>query len=175
VDNNFGKQGQDLADKTADKVQSGIRSAQEVANRGADKLSEGIDSVRRNTGPTLAETADKAQSVANQAMESLNNASQKVRATVADIGDSVLARWSAEIAATACGRSHGGQPREKGALIGYLRLEARSRSGQAGVEVSGGVALTSAARGGLAWLSRGVRLVGHRDEEWLQRGLTSSR
>jgi hypothetical protein len=27
----------------------------------------------------------------------------------------------------------------------------------------------------LAWLSHGVRLVGHRDEEWLQRGLTSSR
>jgi hypothetical protein len=30
---------------------------------------------------------------------------------------------------------------------GYLRLEARSRPGRAGVEVSGGVALTSAARG----------------------------
>ena len=28
---------------------------------------------------------------------------------------------------------------------------------------------------GLAWLSHGVRLAGHRDEEWLQRGLTSSR
>jgi ElaB/YqjD/DUF883 family membrane-anchored ribosome-binding protein len=90
VPNNFGKQGQDLADKTADKVQSGIRSAQDVANRGADKLSEGIDSVRRNTGPTLAKTADKAQSVANQAMDSFNDASQKVRATAADIGDSVL-------------------------------------------------------------------------------------
>ena len=44
-----------------------------------------------------------------------------------------------------------------------------------GSKVSGGVALTSAARGGLAWLSHGVRLVGHRDEEWLKRGLTSSR
>jgi hypothetical protein len=60
-------------------------------------------------------------------------------------------------------------------LIGYLRLDVRFRSGQAGVEVPGGVALTSAARGGLAWLSHGVRLAGHRDEEWLKRGLTSSR
>ena len=60
-------------------------------------------------------------------------------------------------------------------LIGYLRLDGGSRSGQAGVEVSGGVALTAAARGGLAWLSHGMRLVGHRDEEWLKRGLTSSR
>jgi ElaB/YqjD/DUF883 family membrane-anchored ribosome-binding protein len=90
VSNNLGKQGQDLADRTADKVQSGIRSAQDVANRGAEKLSEGIDSVRRNTGPALAKTADKTQSVANQAMDTFNNASQKVRATAADIGDSVL-------------------------------------------------------------------------------------
>jgi ElaB/YqjD/DUF883 family membrane-anchored ribosome-binding protein len=90
VSNNFGKQGQDLADKTADKVQSGIRTAQDVANRGVDKLSEGIDSVRRNTGPALAKTTDKAQSVANQAVDSFNNASKKMRATVADVGDSVV-------------------------------------------------------------------------------------
>jgi hypothetical protein len=61
------------------------------------------------------------------------------------------------------------------AHIGYLRLDARFRSGQAGVEVPGGVALTSAAHRGLVWLNSGVRLAGHRDEEWLQRGLTSSR
>ena len=60
-------------------------------------------------------------------------------------------------------------------LIGYLRLDGRFRSGQAGVEVSGGVALTSAAHRGLVWLNFGVRLVGHRDEEWLQRGVTGSR
>ena len=60
-------------------------------------------------------------------------------------------------------------------LIGYLRLDVRFRSGQAGVEVSGGVALTSAAHRGLVWLNSGVRLAGHRDEEWLQRGLTGSR
>jgi ElaB/YqjD/DUF883 family membrane-anchored ribosome-binding protein len=90
VSNNFGKQGQDLADKAADKVQSGIRTAQGIANRGADKLSEGVDSVRRSTGPALADATDRAQSGAKQAMDSLNNASKKVRATVADVGDTVV-------------------------------------------------------------------------------------
>ena len=60
-------------------------------------------------------------------------------------------------------------------LLGYLRLDARFRSGQAGVEVSGGVALTSAAHRGLVWLNSGVHPAGHRDEEWLQRGVTGSR
>ena len=90
VSNNFGKPGQDMANNTADKVQSGIRSAQDAANRGADKLSEGVDSVRRNAGPTIAKTVDKAQSVATQAMDYLNSASAKVRATVADVGDSLV-------------------------------------------------------------------------------------
>ena len=90
VSNNFGKQGQDLADKTADKVQSGIRTAQGIANRGADKLSEGVDSVRRNTGPALEKATDRAQSGAKQAMDSLTSASKQVRATVADVGDTVV-------------------------------------------------------------------------------------
>jgi ElaB/YqjD/DUF883 family membrane-anchored ribosome-binding protein len=90
ISKNFGKQGQDLVDKTADKVQNGIRTAQDAANRGADKLSEGVDSVRRNTGRTLENTADKARSAANQAMDSLDGASKTMRATIADVGDSVL-------------------------------------------------------------------------------------
>ena len=90
LSNNFGKQGQELADKTADKVQSGIRTAQDAAKRGADRLSEGVENARRNAGPTLAKTTDQVQSVANQAMDSLNSASKRVRATVADVGDSVV-------------------------------------------------------------------------------------
>jgi len=37
------------------------------------------------------------------------------------------------------------------------------------------VALTSAARGWLAWLSHGVRIAGHRGEVRLKRGLPSSK
>ncbi len=59
--------------------------------------------------------------------------------------------------------------------IGYLRLDARLGPGQARIEVPGGVALSSAARGWLAWLSHGVRIAGHRDEVRLKRGLPSSK
>ena len=67
-DNNFGKHGQEFADKTADKLQSGIRNAKDTANRAGDTLSE----------------------AAGQAMDSLNTATQKVRATASDVGDSVV-------------------------------------------------------------------------------------
>jgi Integrase core domain len=59
-------------------------------------------------------------------------------------------------------------------LIGYLRLAARFRSGQAGVEVFGRGSHIGCPQV-LAWLNSGVRLAGHRDEEWLQRGVTGSR
>ena len=45
-DNNFGKHGQEFADKTADKLQSGIRNAKDTANRAGDKLSESVEKVR---------------------------------------------------------------------------------------------------------------------------------
>jgi ElaB/YqjD/DUF883 family membrane-anchored ribosome-binding protein len=45
-DNNCGKHGQEFADKTADKLQSGIRNAKDTANRAGDKLSESVEKVR---------------------------------------------------------------------------------------------------------------------------------
>jgi hypothetical protein len=48
--------------------------------------------------------------------------------------------------------------------------------GQAGVEVTGRIALSSAAHhAGLVWLSHGMRPAGHRGAEWLKRGLPSSK
>ena len=49
-DDNFGKHGQEFVDKTADKLQSGIRSAKDAANRTGDKLSEGVENVRSSSG-----------------------------------------------------------------------------------------------------------------------------
>jgi hypothetical protein len=43
------------------------------------------------------------------------------------------------------------------------------------VEVTGGVALFSAAHRGLVWLSHGVRPAGHRGAERLKRGMPSSK
>jgi ElaB/YqjD/DUF883 family membrane-anchored ribosome-binding protein len=84
--NNFGKQTQDLADKAAEKVQSGIRTAKDSANQVADRLSDTVEGARSGVG----KAADQAQSVANQTLDSLGSATKKVQATVADVGQSVI-------------------------------------------------------------------------------------
>ena len=89
-DDNFGKHGQEFADKTADKLQSAIRNAKDSANGASDKLSESVENVRRSAGQFIGKAADQAQAAARQAMDSLNAATQKVRATASDVGDSVV-------------------------------------------------------------------------------------
>jgi ElaB/YqjD/DUF883 family membrane-anchored ribosome-binding protein len=84
--NNFGKQTQDLADKAAEKVQSGIRTAKDSANQVADRLSDTVEGARSGVG----RAADQAQSVANQTLDSFGSATKKVQATVADVGQSVI-------------------------------------------------------------------------------------
>jgi ElaB/YqjD/DUF883 family membrane-anchored ribosome-binding protein len=84
--NNFGKQTQDLADKAAEKVQSGIRTVKDSANQVADRLSDTVEGARSGVG----RAADQAQSVANQTLDSLGSATKKVQATVADVGQSVI-------------------------------------------------------------------------------------
>ncbi len=60
-------------------------------------------------------------------------------------------------------------------LTGYL-LAGRTTAARPGlVEVTGGVALSSAAHRGLVWLSSGMRPAGHRGAERLKRGLPSSK
>ncbi|HXJ44113.1 MAG TPA: hypothetical protein VNH18_32805 [Bryobacteraceae bacterium] len=88
--NDFGKQTQDLADKAAEKVQSGIRTAKDTTNQVADRLSDTVEAARSSAGPRLAKAADRVQSVANQTRDSFGAATRKVRATAADVGDSVI-------------------------------------------------------------------------------------
>jgi ElaB/YqjD/DUF883 family membrane-anchored ribosome-binding protein len=88
--NNFGKQTQDLADKAAEKVQSGIRTAKDTSNQVADRLSDTVEAARNRVGPSIAKAADQAQAVANQTRNSLDAATKKVRATAADVSDSVI-------------------------------------------------------------------------------------
>ena len=88
--NNFGSQTQDLADKAAEKVQSGIRTAKDTTNQVADRLSDTVEAARSSAGPRIAKAADRVQSVANQTIDSFGAATRKVRATAADVGDSVI-------------------------------------------------------------------------------------
>jgi hypothetical protein len=59
--------------------------------------------------------------------------------------------------------------------IGYLSTGGTTAARPGLVEVTGGVALTSAAHRCLVWLTHGVRPAGHRGAERLKRGLLSSK
>jgi ElaB/YqjD/DUF883 family membrane-anchored ribosome-binding protein len=54
------------------------------------KLSESVENIRSSSGQFIGKAADQAQSAASQAMDSLNAATEKVRATASDVGDSVV-------------------------------------------------------------------------------------
>ena len=58
-DDNFGERGQEFTDKTADKLQSGIRNAKDTANRAGDKLSESVENVRGSAGQFIGKAADQ--------------------------------------------------------------------------------------------------------------------
>jgi hypothetical protein len=60
-------------------------------------------------------------------------------------------------------------------VIGYLFTGPTTAARPGLVEVTGRVALTSAAHCSLVWLSSGMRPAGHRGAERLKRGLPSSK
>ena len=59
--------------------------------------------------------------------------------------------------------------------LGYLSTGGTTAARPGMVEVTGGVALFSAAHRRLVWLSSGVRPAGHRGAERLKRGMPSSK
>src|ERR1700730_6640702 len=60
------KNGQTLADKAADKVQSGIRDAQHAGKDAGTTLSNKVDDLRSDAGPALAKVVGRAQSMGRQ-------------------------------------------------------------------------------------------------------------
>jgi len=75
--NDFAKQGQDFADKTADKVQSGIRDARQTATKVGDKLSSEVEGGRSQSGPSIRNAVDQAQTIVGQGMDSAKGAAQQ--------------------------------------------------------------------------------------------------
>jgi len=55
--NDLAKQGQNFADKAADKVQTGIQSARQTGAEVSDKLSGAVETARTQAGPS-AEAGD---------------------------------------------------------------------------------------------------------------------
>ena len=85
--NDFAKQGQDLADRAANKIQGGIQEARRTVNRAGDQLSSKTDELRSEAQPLIK----KATKQANAFAKSLGDASQQVRDAASQASDSVIA------------------------------------------------------------------------------------
>ena len=73
------QQGQDVANKAADKVQSGIQSTQDAANKAMNKASDKVDQLKSDASPMLDKVTDQAQKLMQQGREVFNDTSKIVR------------------------------------------------------------------------------------------------
>ncbi len=90
VTNNFGKTGQVLTDKGADKVQSGIRSAQDTAKDGGGVLSHKVEDLRDEAGSALGKAVDQVQSMGKRGLDAITNAASQARAAASNTSDSIV-------------------------------------------------------------------------------------
>jgi ElaB/YqjD/DUF883 family membrane-anchored ribosome-binding protein len=88
--NDLAKQGQDFADKAAEKVQNGIQSARQTGAAVGDKFSSAVETARSQAGPSIKKVADQAQSLVGQGMDSAKAAAQQVRDTAAQTSESIV-------------------------------------------------------------------------------------
>jgi ElaB/YqjD/DUF883 family membrane-anchored ribosome-binding protein len=73
--NDFSKQGQDLADKTANKVKAGIQDAKRTVNQAADQLSSKADQLHSEEKPLIK----KATQQTNAFAQGVEDATQRIR------------------------------------------------------------------------------------------------
>jgi ElaB/YqjD/DUF883 family membrane-anchored ribosome-binding protein len=91
VTSSFAKTSQALADKAADKVQGGIRSAQETAKEASGAVSSKVEDLRRGASPALAKTSDQVQSAANRGLEAITDSVNQARDAASNATDSIVA------------------------------------------------------------------------------------
>jgi len=81
------KQGRDLADKAANRIQSGIQDTQRTVNRAGDQISSKADELRSDAQPFIK----KATKQANAFAQSVGDATQQVRDATSQASESVIA------------------------------------------------------------------------------------
>jgi hypothetical protein len=91
VSSNFDNPGSALVDKAADKVQSGIRSAQDSAIDAGNALSSKVDDLRLGAGTTLTKAAIRAQSMGKQGLDAISNVASQTRDVISDTSQSIVA------------------------------------------------------------------------------------
>ena len=91
VSTSFAKTGQALADRAAEKAQSGIRSAQDTANDAAQVISGKIEDVRSEAGTVLKKGAKRVQSASQQGLDTMSDMASRARYVASDATDSIVA------------------------------------------------------------------------------------
>jgi hypothetical protein len=80
-----------LANKAADKVQSGLHSAQGRAVDAEKALSSEVNDLQSEAGSTLTKAAGRAQSMGKQGFDAIANMASQARDVVSDTSQSIVA------------------------------------------------------------------------------------
>jgi ElaB/YqjD/DUF883 family membrane-anchored ribosome-binding protein len=83
--NDFSKQGQELADKAANKVQGGIQDVKHTVNLAAGQLSSKADQLRSETKPMIRKAAQQTKAFA----QSVGDATQRIRDAASQASETV--------------------------------------------------------------------------------------
>src|ERR1700744_1409098 len=86
----FAKTTQTLADKAADKVQTGIHGAQESVADAASALSSGATKAREKALPALRQASGRAQGTAQQGFDALSDIADQARDMAAGTAESII-------------------------------------------------------------------------------------
>ena len=87
---NFAKTSQALADKAADKVHAGIRSAQQSAKDTGDSLSSQVADVHDKAVPVIRNASSRAQSTMQQGFDTVSDIADQARDMAASTADSIV-------------------------------------------------------------------------------------
>ncbi len=87
---NMGQQGQNFADRGAEKLKSGISDAKGAAQQAGDKLASTVESLRSNTGPAIDKFTGQAKAVAKQGVDAVNTMAGQVSDAASDFSDNIM-------------------------------------------------------------------------------------
>jgi ElaB/YqjD/DUF883 family membrane-anchored ribosome-binding protein len=91
VAGSFAKTAQALADKAADKAQSGLSNAQDTVKHGGDLLSSKIEDVRSEAGTVINRGSKRVQSASKQGLDAITDMAGQARDVASNATDSIVA------------------------------------------------------------------------------------
>jgi ElaB/YqjD/DUF883 family membrane-anchored ribosome-binding protein len=87
----FAKTGQTLADKAADKIQSGIRAGQDTAKDAGNALSSKVEDVRSQAGTAVRKSSRRVQAAGEQGLNAITEMVSQARDAASNTSDLIVA------------------------------------------------------------------------------------